>query len=199
MEVYGGNFDRNHLMLAISKKNIMVKNGFRMHLSRIVLYLVLSFLSLPLLANTNVEYPVKAGFIYNFIAFTDWPTQTDAINFCIHGKDFFQDSIDLLQHKTSNKGKIRVLRLDNETELEKCQAVFISRNVIESLSNILKRLKHKPILTIADSPDAASQGVMINMKVKNEQIVFEINLASTKASGLQISSKVLSLAVQIYQ
>ena len=40
---------------------------------------------------------------------------------------------------------------------------------------------------------------MINMNLINEKIVFEINLGNARKSGLDISSKLLQLAVKVHQ
>ena len=200
MAAYNGVSDRTRMTLSKLRQTTNNKNGRRSFLSWIILFSTLTISSISVLADENIEYPVKAGFIFNFIVFTEWPeTTVEAINLCIYGEDYFGNSIDALQNKTSRDKQIRVIRLDSEFELEQCQVVFISRNVIGNLSNILDRLKDGPVLTLADSPNAASQGVMINMKMKNEQIIFEINLAAILKSGLRISSKVLQLAKKVYQ
>ena len=68
-----------------------------------------------------------------------------------------------------------------------------------NLSSTLVDLQDKSILTLTDSPNAISQGIVINMNVINEKIVFEINLAAARKSGLDISSKLLQLAVKVHQ
>lgn len=175
-----------------------LKRYHRFYMVSMIMYLTLPVSHV--FAEDNVEYQVKAGFIYNFIGYTKWPeTSNDSLNLCIHGKDYFGESIDTLQHKQSNKGQIQVLRLHSESDLESCHAVFISKNAIGDLSEILNKLEKKPVLTLADSPNATSKGVMINMSIRNERIVFEINLIAARRSGLQISSKVLQLAIQVHK
>jgi len=91
------------------------------------------------------------------------------------------------------------VRIRNPEKLAGCQVVFFSKSVGSSLSNLLSNLPAQPILTLADSPDAIAQGVIINMNLVNEKIVFEINLEIARKSGLDISSKLLQLAVKVYQ
>lgn len=151
-------------------------------------------------ADNILEYQVKAAFIYNFIAFTQWPDSTgQTINLCVYGEDYFRSEIDKLQNKPVDKRHIRVARIDNPVKLTDCQVIFFSKSVSSNLENILDNLSDQPILTLADSPNAISQGVVINMNLINEKIVFEINLAIARKSGLDISSKLLQLAAKVHQ
>lgn len=152
------------------------------------------------MADSMVEYQVKAAFIYNFIAFTHWPDSTgQTINLCVYGEDYFDQEIDKLQNRSINNRHIKVVRITNPDKLKACQAIFFSKSVSAQLSSILSDLQNEPILTLADSPNATAQGIAINMSLVNEKIVFEINLTKARASGLDISSKLLQLAVKVHQ
>ncbi len=146
-----------------------------------------------------LEYQVKAAFIYNFIAFTHWPNSVgQTIHLCVYGEDYFGNEIDKLQDRPVDKRKIMVLRISNPKQLEDCQAIFFSNSGNYNLSSILSTLQNKSILTLADSSDAISHGVTINMNLLNEKIVFKINLAIARKSGLDFSSKLLQLAAKVY-
>jgi len=152
------------------------------------------------MADEIIEYQVKAAFIYNFIAFTHWPDSTgQTINLCIYGEDYFGQEIDKLQNRSVNNHQIKVTRIADFDQLKACQAIFFSKSVSGQLSSILNDLQNEPILTLADSPNATAQGIAINMSLSNEKIVFEINLIKIRASGLDISSKLLQLAVKVHQ
>ncbi|WP_292996644.1 YfiR family protein [Nitrosomonas sp.] len=152
------------------------------------------------MANSMIEYQVKAAFIYNFIAFTHWPDSTSqTINLCIYGEDFFGQEIDKLQNRSVNNRHIKVTRIADFDQLKACQVIFFSKSVSSQLSSILNDLQNEPILTLADNPNATAQGIAINMSLVNEKIVFEINLTRVRASGLDISSKLLQLAVKVHQ
>ena len=150
-------------------------------------------------ADEMLEYQVKAAFIYNFIAFTQWPESTEpAINLCLYGEDYFGQEIDKLQNKSVGTRSIKVVRIRNSDQLPKCQVIFFSKSVNNTMADIISNLESNPILMLADSPNAISQGVTINMSLVNEKIVFEINLGIARKAGLDISSKLLQLAVKVY-
>jgi len=155
----------------------------------------------PAQANNPLEYKVKAAFIYNFIAFTQWPdgVADHTINLCIYGEDPFGKEIDKLQEKSVGARSIKVLRMQNAGQLKQCQVIFFSRSADDNLTGILSGLASAPVLTLADNPNVISQGIAINMNLVNDKIVFEINLGIARKNGLDISSKLLQLAIKVHQ
>ena len=152
------------------------------------------------MADDMLEYQVKAAFIYNFIVFTQWPENTSGtIQLCVYGEDYFGHEIDKLHNRSVGKRYIQVARIQSAEKLAQCQAIFFSKSVSNNLSSILIDLQDKSILTLTDNPNAISPGIIINMNVINDKIVFEINLAVARRSGLDISSKLLQLAVKVHQ
>ncbi len=157
--------------------------------------------STQLQAVTHInEYQVKAAFLYNFIAFTQWPEDIDqTLNLCVYGKDYFGQEIDKLQAKSVNSNNIKILRLTGLERSKECHVLFISKSVINNLPSILASVQGKPVLTIADSPKAATQGVVINMNLTQNKVNFEVNLESARSVGLDISARLLQLATKVYQ
>lgn len=152
------------------------------------------------LGNRSIEYQIKAAFIANFIAFTQWPENiTNPITLCLYGEDYFGDHLDQLQNKPKANYQIQIQRINNLNQVDSCQSLFISKSSIDQLEYILDYLENRTVLTIADSPNAAKQGIAINMDINNEKITFEINLRAARNANLNISSKLLQLAISVYQ
>lgn len=146
------------------------------------------------------EYRLKVAFLYNFIAFTEWPEQHSVnLNFCIYGDDPFGEHLQHIRGKKTNEREIVIRHTKAIEDLASCQVVFISRSVVHDLNTILNQLNHKPILTVSDSPDASQKGVVINMSIKEGKVAFEANIASAKRNGLKLSSQLLRFASEVYQ
>lgn len=191
-------------MRKLAQRFKRLKNSMEHRIRRWLLVFLLMLAQLfasPLAhAGEMLEYQVKAAFIYNFIAFTQWPGSADsAINLCLYGEDYFGNEIDKLQNKTVGARPIKVIRVGNSNQLQQCQAVFFSKSVNNNLADLINSLENYPILTLADTPNAISRGIIINMNLVNEKIMFEINLATARKSGLDISSKLLQLAAKVHQ
>jgi YfiR/HmsC-like len=146
------------------------------------------------------EYRLKAAFVFNFVAFTEWPAETGGtLNVCVYGADPFGKEIDGLQGKAAAERTIAVQRKAGSESLRDCQAVFIAASAIDHLPRVLDALRGRPVLTIADSPGAMRQGVALNMVVVQNRVAFEVNLQSARSAGLNFSSKLLRLAAEVQQ
>lgn len=146
------------------------------------------------------EYRLKVAFLYNFSAYTEWPSLPDqALNLCIYGEDPFGENLQHLQHKKVHEHEILVRHTRNTEDLPGCQIVFITHSGINNLNEIIKQLNGLPILTIADTPGASQQGVILNMAIKNGKVTFEANAAIAKGNRLKLNSQLLRFATEVYQ
>jgi hypothetical protein len=146
------------------------------------------------------EYRLKAAFVYNFIAFTEWPASVGTtLNLCIHGQDPFGGDIDALQAKPVNGRTIAVQRRTSLDALRSCQVVFIAPSAQEHLPRVLEALRGQPVLTVADSPGAMRRGVALNMGVSGGKVTFEASTVAARAASLTLSSKLLRLATEVEQ
>lgn len=151
-------------------------------------------------ADTLAEYRVKAGFLFNFIAFTEWPVDVaSTLNVCVYGPDPFGAELDRFQGRTIGGRSLAVVRTSRADDLGICQIVFISRPAIDNLPRVLDTVNGKPVLTVADSPGAMRQGVALNMGTRQARVTFEANLAAARENRLNISSKLLNLASEVRQ
>lgn len=167
----------------------------------LLIYSVMAMHPSPGYADDEAEYTLKAAFLYNFAIFTTWPTRsTENFNLCIYGKDPFGKNFDaLMKTKKINEKTVDIHRISAIDRLSQCQLVYISRSVIGDLANIIATLADKPVLTVADSPEAARKGVVINMNVIEDKVTFEANLLMAKKAELNLSSQLLRLATEVHQ
>jgi hypothetical protein len=146
------------------------------------------------------EYRLKAAFLYNFALFTEWPSDVGStLNLCVYGRDPFGEEIDALQGKPVGGRRMVVRRVTSVEGLAVCQIVFIADPSADAISRLLSTQRRAPVLTVADVPGAARQGIALNMNVVKNKITFEANLAAARAANVKLSSKLLSLATEVFQ
>lgn len=151
-------------------------------------------------ANEAAEYRLKAAFVYNFLNFVEWaPTAEPVFNLCIVGNDPFGAEIDGLAGKAVGTRRIELVRKSGTDGVRACHAVFVAAAPADRLGRTLEALRGAPVLTIADSADAARQGAMLGLRVANSRIVFDANVQAARAAGLTISSRLLRLASEVIQ
>lgn len=149
---------------------------------------------------TPTEHEIKAGFIYNFAKFIEFPSgafaKTDApmiVGFL--GDDQFGDTFGkLAKGKTVRGRQLEVRRCQKPRECDGCHILFIGSSEIGNLPSILDKLRDSSVVTIGDSAGFARRGGIIGFVVENNKLGFEINVGAAKRNGLSISSHLLNLA-----
>lgn len=146
------------------------------------------------------EYRLKAAILYNFALFTEWPAAAGAtLNLCLVGRDPFGADIDALQGKPVGSRAMAVHRKGEAEPLQACDMVFVTPTAIGQLPRILEGVRGRAVLTVADTPGAARQGVALNLAVAQGRLTFEANLPAARAAGLELKAKLLRLATEVYQ
>jgi YfiR/HmsC-like len=159
-------------------------------------------------ASDSSEYLIKAGFIYNFAKFVDWPSaafaQPDSpIVIGILGTDPFGNLIDrIIENKKIGARGLVVKRLKWGTdlkELKECKILFVGASEKAHLDDLLQIVKTLPILTVGEAPGFAERGGVIRFVLEDNRVRFEINVEAAHQADLTISSRLLTLARIIQQ
>lgn len=147
------------------------------------------------------EYQIKAAFLYHFAQFVQWPPQVFAntnspLVIGVLGENVFGDDLQrTIRDKTVNEHPFQFEEFRSLQEATNCQILFISPSEKKHLPKILTELAGMNILTVSEMDHFTESGGMINFIIQNDEIHFQINNDAAKKAGLQISSKLLTLAV----
>jgi hypothetical protein len=149
------------------------------------------------------ELQVESAYVFNFIKFAEWPTDTlksgDKIRLCILGNDELHASLSTLNGRKAGAYVLQVMpRSDDYGNFSVCHALYIDDQEQRRLVPILKALQTTPVLTISDIPNFAERGGNIGLLYRDNKVLFEVNLAATRKVGLQLSSQMLNLAANIF-
>jgi hypothetical protein len=146
------------------------------------------------------EYRVKAAFLYNFAAFTEWPADVGGtLNLCIVGPDPFRAELEPLQGKAVGGRSLAVHRRAVGAALGDCQIVYVGSEAAGQLPRVADALRGQPALIVSDAAGALQHGAMLNMTVVNSRITFEASVVAARAARLALSSKLLRLATGVVQ
>ncbi|MGX9462067.1 YfiR family protein [Shewanella sp. A14] len=172
-------------------------------LRRQILYsLLVVFLLLPCPSNAQNSFDLKAAFTYNFAKFTQWPdsrlNEQSPWHICFFGNQY-HDSFMELSNKTLANKSIKAIQLLETSQIEQCDVVFIDANSRDFIRRLFLAVDNKPILTVSDISGFAVQGGMIEIVEQDKRLYFNINSKVLEASGLNISSQVLKLALEVKQ
>jgi hypothetical protein len=152
-------------------------------------------------AQTDLEYQVKAAFLLNFAKFVEWPSNAFAdsdspVAICILGKDPFGRAIDdLVQGEQANGRKLIVRRMNELPTPRACQVVFAegsTKDVAKTLNGL-----GRSVLTVGEGGSFLRDGGIIAFVIENRRVRFDINQTAAETAALKLSSKLLSVARSI--
>ncbi len=156
-------------------------------------------------SSDSSEYLIKAGFIYNFAKFVDWPATAFAqpIVIGILGTDPFGNLIDrIVENKKIGARGFVVKRLKWNTDLKdlkECKILFVGASEKAHIDDVVQIVKSLPILTVGETPGFAERGGVIRFVLEDNRVRFEINVEAAHQADLTISSRLLTLARIIQQ
>ncbi|HUJ11453.1 MAG TPA: YfiR family protein [Verrucomicrobiae bacterium] len=147
-----------------------------------------------------LEYHVKAGFLYTFAKYVEWPTEafaspTNAIVIGVLGEDPFNKILDATVDGKAIDGRpIRILRFQQVDKIETCQVLFISVSERDRLADILTRLRGRSILTVSELNGFLQHGGHIHFVTEDSRVKFDIDLNATRRAGLKLDANLLRVA-----
>jgi uncharacterized protein DUF4154 len=154
------------------------------------------------------EYLIKAGFIYNFAKFVEWPStafaQPDSpIVIGVLGTDPFGNIIDRIveDKKIGARGFVvrRYKWSKDLKDVKDCKILFVSASEKAHIDEIVESVKGLPILTVGETPGFAERGGVIRFTLEGNRVRFEVNVEAAHQAELNISSRLLTLAKIIPQ
>jgi len=170
-------------------------------LKKLTLLAVACCLLAPSIARAQPsEYQVKAAFLFNFAKFVEWPAKSfskpsDPIVICILGQNPFDHHLSAaIQGKVWEGRAFAVQLVVNLPPKSRCQILFVNSSERQRFRSLAASLKGSGILTVGETPGFVDDGGIINLKLEDGKIRFEINVDAAEQAELSVSSKLLSLA-----
>lgn len=144
---------------------------------------------------------IKAAFLYHFATFVLWPEEdrTDGpFTIAVLGADRIAAELEAYLPGRSIQGRpMRVQRLESIGDLEDAAVLFIGSSENERLPRLLQRVAGRHMLVVTDARGALDLGAMINFRLVDRRVRFEISLPAAERAGLELSSRLLSAAIYV--
>lgn len=136
--------------------------------------------------------------LFNFTRFVTWPDGAidEEIKICVIGTNPFDGALKSLQGKQTGSGKISVENVSTADRAADCHVLFVNLKDDKQLAELFATLNTQPVLTVSEQEAFAENGGMFQFKTVNKRLRFIVNIDAVKATGLQVSSKLLRLALK---
>jgi len=166
------------------------------------------------------EDRIKAAFVYNFAKFVVWPDEAKddrdkPVVIGVLGNTPIYSALDALAGKKIKKRTVVCKRLKTIERLDckelesckekdkrlddlyKCRILFVANSEKKKFSKLSSICEQQHILTIGSSKDFLETGGIFNFVIKDNKVRFKVNAAAAKRAKLEVSSKVLRLALHV--
>jgi hypothetical protein len=146
------------------------------------------------------EYVLKAGFLYNFAKYVEWPPDAFAspetpISIGVVGRDPFGPDLErTLRDKTVNSRRFEIRRYPAAAEIEPVHILFVPQTEHASVAGILKRVERLPVLTVGEAEDFPAGGGVVAILISESRARLHINPQAAEAQHLAIAPKLLRIA-----
>jgi len=153
--------------------------------------------------SSTLEAAVKASYLTKFGPFIAWPDSAMAAGaparICLVGDDPFGRTIDEAVRGQQMQGHplvvVRMSAVDQRTAAS-CQIMFVGKPTAQATAATLQAAGGLPVLTVTDRSHGIDGGI-IEFVLQNGRVRFDIDQQAAQACGLQISAKLLALAVEV--
>ena len=148
------------------------------------------------------ELDVKAAIIANLLAFADWPAHVApppnaALVLCVGTQQPLRVPLATLNGRVVRHWVLQVHELTLNEATAQCHALLLDDELLAARPALRRELATLPVLSFADAQQAQDSAACIRLDVVNGRVSFTVDLATTRANGLTLSSRLLRLAREV--
>lgn len=149
------------------------------------------------------EDVVKAAYLSKLRHYVEWPARAAPpanarIVIGILGADEVANNLAQMPAvRDPSRGTLAVRRLRNGDPLDGIHILYLGDDYVERAAPMIAQAAARSILVVTGSGDALARGSVINFRLIDERVRFEISLDSADRAGLKLSSQLLALAASV--
>jgi hypothetical protein len=155
------------------------------------------------LAQANMERNVKAAFLYKFLGYVDYPDNAvpvagEPLVIGVLGADEVAEELLRISAGRSMNGRAVVVRKLRAGEAPgKLHMLFIGDGDAADADKALAAVRQAPVLTVTEATHNLRQDSVINFRVVDDRVRFEVSLDAAEKNNLKLSSRLLAVAYKV--
>lgn len=156
------------------------------------------------LAADSMEYGVKAAFLTKFGSYVEWPatafiSPASSLHVCVlGGDDPFVATLEKIAGTEHINGRSVVVRRLKTVERDTgCHILYIGGTEAQRGAQVIESLRGTNVLTVTDAGGSRQGAGIIDFVIVNNRVRFDIDDEAAAQNGLVISSKLMSLALNV--
>ena len=141
----------------------------------------------------------EAVILYNFALLTEWPAlPADEFRICVLGSEPMLAALEPARKRRLKEHPITIVNISTANQVQSCQMLFVGRSEHASIGKLAAQIGNAPVMVISEGDDFDPKNVIILLVTQQGRIDFKINRTAAQANSLEVSSKLLKLALQVY-
>jgi hypothetical protein len=166
-------------------------------ISLLVFFSVHCFFSSSLKAADDKAFQVKAAYLFQFFRYTDWQDIAQANTIGIVSAQNLNANFIAIEGKLFNEQELTIRTITNmEDALNCCNMIYFAPNTEEQLQQWGNKLPNG-VVTVADESLVNGDLSMIQLYKKGTKLKFIVNAFNTKAKKVDLSSRLLRVAIKV--
>ena len=151
----------------------------------------------------HTERSVKAAFLYKFLGYVDYPEAAtpgfgEPLVIGILGADHVADELRRITIGRSMNGRTVVVRKLRQGEAPgKVHMLFIGDEDVAETEKLLAAVRQTPVLTVTETARNLRTDSVINFRVVDDRVRFEVSLDAAEKNNLKLSSRLLAVAYKV--
>ncbi|USX24878.1 YfiR family protein [Oxalobacteraceae bacterium OTU3CINTB1] len=145
---------------------------------------------------------VKAGFLYKFLGYVDFPAGpldpgTPYVVGVVGADGIAAELTRLTAGRLVNNHAVVVRKMQGHDPSGGLHLLFIGADEGADEAALVKAAQPAGVLTVTESATGIESGSVINFKLVDERVRFEVSLAAADKGRLKLSSRLLSVAYAV--
>lgn len=155
--------------------------------------------------NAPLERSVKAAFLFKFLAYTDFPASAFAdaaapVTIGVAGADQMAAELTRIVAGRTVHNRPIVVRTVRESDTPTAvHLLFVGGADPGRLQKILKSIQPAPMLVVTDTELGLQHGSVINFKIVEERVRFDVSLEAADKNNVKLSSRLLTVANHVHK
>jgi hypothetical protein len=142
---------------------------------------------------------VKAAFLYNFVKFSEWPSEAltpgQRLSLCVLGDAGVAEALERTINGQAVDGhQLTVEIVKAGGPIRPCHILYMSGLDSKQLGQLLTATKRTSTFTVSDSDRFAQMGGMAQLIEDDNRMRFAVNIGAATEAHIKVSSRLLGLA-----
>ena len=150
--------------------------------------------------DVELERSVKAAFLYKFLAYVEFPQHAFAdagapLVIGVLGSDEMASEV---QHSVAGRSvagrAVLVRRLREGEPVGEVHLLFVAGSDGAKVARVLRQAPPGPILSVSECGNWPQSGSIINFRIIDQHVRFDVSLDAAEKNNIKLSSRLLSVA-----